>query len=276
MVLATCTASCGAEEVAAPQVLGSSAPRLLHQTWKAEEPPAELAALREGCLRRAGADWQHYFWTDSANRNLVSEHYRWFLPTYDQLPRSVMRADVARYMYLHHFGGVYLDLDVHCLRSPDVLLAALSEPEEGASAASRATILLCPDPDSLSNAVMASLPGAPLWIDVLEAVSDAVRQGTCIGPTECTGPHLLTRVADKRPEDVAPCDSRRVFPYPWQYWALPLWDACHPRDTSRCAEYFPEAWTVHFWVHTWLPVGEARVSGALGSAAAPPSVGEEL
>lgn len=44
-------------------------------------------------------------WTDDDNRQLVKEHYPWFLDTYDSLPKPVMKADASRYLYMHHIGG---------------------------------------------------------------------------------------------------------------------------------------------------------------------------
>ena len=44
-------------------------------------------------------------WTDEDNRRLVTDHYPWFLDTYDSLPKPVMKADASRYLYMHHIGG---------------------------------------------------------------------------------------------------------------------------------------------------------------------------
>lgn len=46
-------------------------------------------------------------WTDEMNRQLVVEHYPWFLDTYDNLPMGIMRADSCRILYMHHVGGVH-------------------------------------------------------------------------------------------------------------------------------------------------------------------------
>ena len=35
----------------------------------------------------------------------MTEHYPWFLDTYDSLPKPVMKADASRYLYMHHMGG---------------------------------------------------------------------------------------------------------------------------------------------------------------------------
>ena len=58
------------------------------------EVPSAVPALRR-------------LWTDDENRRLVTEHYPWFLDTYDSLPKPVMKADASRYLYMHHIGGTW-------------------------------------------------------------------------------------------------------------------------------------------------------------------------
>jgi mannosyltransferase OCH1-like enzyme len=40
--------------------------------------------------------------------------YPWFLETFDGYPYPIQRADAIRYFVLHHFGGIYIDLDDVC------------------------------------------------------------------------------------------------------------------------------------------------------------------
>lgn len=61
-------------------------------------------------------------WTDAKSRELIAEHYPWFLPTFDGYKYKIQRADAIRYFVLHRFGGVYMDLDIGCIRPVDSLL----------------------------------------------------------------------------------------------------------------------------------------------------------
>jgi hypothetical protein len=62
-------------------------------------------------------------WTDAKSREFIATEYPWFLDTYDDYKYPIQRADAIRYFILHHFGGVYLDLDVGCQRPVDPLLS---------------------------------------------------------------------------------------------------------------------------------------------------------
>ena len=50
-------------------------------------------------------------WTDKKAREFIADEYPWFLETFDGYPYPIQRADAIRYFVLHHFGGIYIDLD---------------------------------------------------------------------------------------------------------------------------------------------------------------------
>jgi hypothetical protein len=65
---------------------------------------------------------EYKLWTDESSRTFIEQYYPWFLDTYDGYTYPIQRADAIRYFVLHHYGGVYMDLDVGCMRRMDPLL----------------------------------------------------------------------------------------------------------------------------------------------------------
>ena len=63
---------------------------------------------------------------------------------------------------MHAIGGLYLDIDVECFMPTDRLLSG------------RDVVLQLEDatPKSLNNAVMASVPGHPFWLKVMQLMLD--------------------------------------------------------------------------------------------------------
>ncbi len=109
--------------------------------------------------------WVHKLWTDDENRDFVSKHYPWFLEAYDNLPRHIHRVDAVRYMYLHKFGGVYADLDFESIKPMDEYLKG--------KRLVLGRMRTAPFPaweHSIPNAVMASVPGHPFWLKVLNYI----------------------------------------------------------------------------------------------------------
>src|SRR4029079_14032868 len=84
-------------------------------------PPA-WAAWAES-WRRCNPGWDYRLWTDQALLEFVSAHYPALLEVYRGYGENISRSDAARYMLLHHFGGVYADLDAVCLQAFEPLVA---------------------------------------------------------------------------------------------------------------------------------------------------------
>ena len=88
---------------------------LVHQSWITEEIPEKYRSLTK--------TWQfpevrNVLWTDKGNLELIEHFYPMWLSQYKRLldlPKSsggpVMASDWARLLYLHKFGGIYVDLD---------------------------------------------------------------------------------------------------------------------------------------------------------------------
>jgi len=97
-------------------------PRILHQTWKTEILPDKWSGISQDC-RDMMPDYEYKIWTDEGSRKFINEHYPWFSSTFDAYKYPIQRADAIRYFVLHHFGGIYLDLDIGCLKPLDPLLS---------------------------------------------------------------------------------------------------------------------------------------------------------
>ncbi|KAG5639264.1 hypothetical protein H0H81_004925 [Sphagnurus paluster] len=96
-------------------------PRILHQTWKTEVLPTRWKGISDAC-RAMMPDYEYMLWTDASSREFIAKEYPWFLETFDNYTYPIQRADAIRYFILHYYGGVYLDLDIGCIRPVDPLL----------------------------------------------------------------------------------------------------------------------------------------------------------
>lgn len=82
----------------------TSIPKLFHQSWINDTLPAKFEEWSSSC-RAAHPDWEWVLWTDEDNRRLVERDAPWFIDTYESLQSEIYRADAARNMYMHVFGG---------------------------------------------------------------------------------------------------------------------------------------------------------------------------
>ncbi|TFK75806.1 hypothetical protein BDN72DRAFT_831245 [Pluteus cervinus] len=97
-------------------------PRIIHQTWKSDILPPRWKDISQACRDMMPDYYEYMLWTDASSRDFIAAHYPWFLDTYDDYDYVIQRADAIRYFVLHHFGGVYIDLDIGCRKPMDPLL----------------------------------------------------------------------------------------------------------------------------------------------------------
>lgn len=90
------------------------------QRYDARLVSLHLPALSLRIITRDHSEYM--LWTDASSREFIANNYPWFLTTFDEYTYPIQRADAIRYFVLHYHGGIYLDLDVGCLRPLDPLL----------------------------------------------------------------------------------------------------------------------------------------------------------
>lgn len=101
----------------------STVPAIIHQTWRdAETMPISWQQASNSC-RALHPNYEYHLWTDSDGRRLIEKEFPCLLATFDSYPYAIQRADVIRLIVLYVYGGIYLDLDIICLKSLDQLRA---------------------------------------------------------------------------------------------------------------------------------------------------------
>ncbi len=211
-------------------------PPILHQTWKTDNVPARFRGYIKSWTKY-NPDWTMMFWSDRKLLEFVAEHYPHFLPVYCSYSQGVLRADAGRYMLLHHFGGVYADIDCECV--------APFEPIMGEE-----RIVVCREPVShalvqasfrglpylIFNGTMASPPRHPFWLHVLSLLPGLANAKEAI---DATGPCMLTS-AQRDYDDQA---AFSIHPSP----------LFSPVDSAGRSDSQPQGPTlsVHHWAGTW-------------------------
>lgn len=212
-------------------------PRIIHQTWKTNDLPEKFRAFSES-WKQFNPEWNYTLWSDRDLLEFVAAHYPAYLDLFCSYRQGVQRSDAGRYMLLHHFGGVYADIDAECVRPLDPLTAEIR-------------LILCEEPKThwpwaahyrgqpmmLFNGVMASPAGHPFWLHLLDrmaGVKDAV------DVLDSTGPCLLTgAVLSYTEKEAVRIENENFF---------------NPIDALGGSSFDlsqPECYAIHHWAGTW-------------------------
>ncbi|KAL9178264.1 hypothetical protein ACHAXT_001808 [Thalassiosira profunda] len=131
-------------------------PQIVHQSYKSLAALPKEWADTPPRWQELHPEYEYKFWSDEDNRNLIKEHYHWFLETYDAYPAPIQRADAARYFAVLHYGGIYADMDILPIRHVDPLLQKLDLEEN----ADKEMIVAETYNLGLTNALFASVPNS--------------------------------------------------------------------------------------------------------------------
>jgi mannosyltransferase OCH1-like enzyme len=152
-------------------------PKIVHQTYKTRDLPSNYREWRQSCID-LNPDWEFKIWTDDDNQNLVQMHYPHLLSIYNNYDRKIKKIDMVRYLMLDHYGGVYLDMDMTCLRP----FGTLFDNSKDSTVATQGM-------EEYANAFMASPPHHPLLSEVITALPEAARMPDVL---DATDPGFLT------------------------------------------------------------------------------------
>ncbi|KAF7195098.1 Inositol phosphoceramide mannosyltransferase 3 [Pseudocercospora fuligena] len=150
--------------------LAEPVPKIIHQIFlsdgKTNASISKYEPAIESC-KSLHPSWKAYMWTDSDARDFMSKHYPEIYPHYIGYKQNIQRANVLRYALLHHYGGVYVDLDVTCRVALDAQLG------EGSGVPTLTHLpLLTPGayPAGVNNAFILSRPKHPFLTELLRKV----------------------------------------------------------------------------------------------------------
>ena len=71
-------------------------------------------------------DYQYMLWNFNDIESLIRNHHPWILSTWQTYPYDMQRVDLVKYLVLYHYGGIYLDLDVSCVKNYDSYVQNIS------------------------------------------------------------------------------------------------------------------------------------------------------
>jgi hypothetical protein len=160
-------------------------PHTFHHIWLGPDPlPDEHGPWIE-TWKRHHPEWEFKLWTEE---NLPEDPVR--PEVLDLLRAPVERADILRLEILYHYGGVYLDTDLECLRPLDPVL----DGEE--------FVGVCHKPGRITNTAIAACAKHPLLERALANVRPMEMYWTNASQRlkEVAGPLLLEKIVVDYPE----------------------------------------------------------------------------
>ena len=134
-------------------------PKIIHHIAPADK--SRWHPIWEKCYptwQKHFPEFEHKMWNDGNDiDNFVRDYYPQYWQLYSDFPVHLMRIDFVRFCLLHHFGGIYADMDMFCYKN---FYGELNKSVH---------ILESPYGDEfLESSLMISEPNQDFWIECME------------------------------------------------------------------------------------------------------------
>ena len=91
-------------------------PKVIHQTWLSKEKNDSLDKLRT-TWTTLNPSFVYKYYDDDDIKTYIQTHFdERFQHAYGRILNGSLKADFFRYCVLYHEGGVYIDVDISCLK----------------------------------------------------------------------------------------------------------------------------------------------------------------
>jgi mannosyltransferase OCH1-like enzyme len=158
-------------------------------------------------MRTLLPSWEYRIWNDQETETFVAERFPQYLSSFLSIKRGVVKADIARCMFLFVYGGFYFDTDYKLLHPIDE--GMLSHPCVLPVSRNSGSVF------RIGTAVLGSEPSHPIWKDFVERIflQDQLSDLAEADIEKTTGPEGLTRFYLERKHlyDDAFLPPREVF-----------------------------------------------------------------
>ena len=234
-------------------------PRIIHQTWKTDKIPEVWVESVNAC-KDIHKSYKYILWTHATMKDFVKKEYPEFYKTYNSYPNVIQRCDAFRYLVLYKYGGIYIDMDIKCLKpitdeflsDNDVILSELVYNFFHAS------LFVCVGHNAMekiiNNGVIMTVPKHPILLYTIEQAKKNKNSfyyniNKTIYVFSSTGPICLTFATKKFKSEN---ESSKIKIIDETYF-----EACDLIQVNNEECKFPEhAIGVHLYENSWLDTSD--------------------
>ena len=242
-------------------------PKIIHQIWwQGKDNIPESYPNYCKSWKDKNPDFKYMFWNDKKIIELIKE-YPIYKKKFDKLEHMIQKIDIAKYIILHKYGGIYVDVDSECLKPINnllnnrqiVIIQINVNPFEKVLAYGKFT------GNALQNGVMAGEKNHPFWIHCLntfmnEDMDKKIYETSLKYIFRTTGPALLTKSYEIYPnkDQIIIIPNSKIDPVSWcNYEMLNC-------ANESCAKYYPDAYSIHHFgskhgSHGWTNNAETNI-----------------
>jgi hypothetical protein len=230
-------------------------PKIVHQTWRSDQLPSIFENIRKQ-NKELNHDFEFKLWCHTPGPpdidEFIKKEYYDIYHIFSRTKYGVQKADIARLAILHHYGGIYFDLDMMCIKplqglfefNTDYVYMAM-EPAEQTKKLFNSDKILC-------NAFIAAPAKHPLFKEAMEEIKKLFhKHGDFIyNSFNIFGSDLLAKCMENKNmiRNVKFINRGLVYPINDPKFS-DLSTSMNEVAMLKAADY-GQAYMVHYWIHS--------------------------
>lgn len=180
-------------------------------------------------------NYEFMIWNDADIDKFLQEHYPFILPAFRSVRNHGEAADIARYIMVYHFGGHYVDWDIHLINPYEFLNLCERNPKG---------YLLCDfnDRQSIASECFAAQKNEPYLMALIKEIVTVHDDKSfhSLHTLWYTGPFRMRDALENTPSSQSILKVKDVFVYDYnEIREMPERDMVQPM--------------IHYWMHSWVP-----------------------
>lgn len=231
-------------------------PKIVHQTWRSDTLPSVFQSIYDK-NKEVNPKYDFKLWSHSPGPpdidKFIEKEYPDVYPIFANCKYGVQKADIARLAILHHYGGIYIDLDILCLKhfesfidhGSDFVFASM-EPVEQTMAVFKKDNLLC-------NAFIAAPAKHEVFRKALDIIITLIKNNgdSIYNIFNVFGADIVSSAMTSSEEILSNCRYiNRDLIYPISDPKLTDLPSCEKCIKMIKDGDYKDAYMVHYWIHS--------------------------
>ncbi|RKE52745.1 glycosyltransferase family 32 protein [Sphingobacterium detergens] len=209
-------------------------PKIIHQICF--NTPSELAkrCINSWVCLKEKENFDIIYWNFDKLVDLIQNEYPWAYNSFVTARNYAEAADIGRYLIVYHFGGCYVDWDIH-LNNVDHFISLYNEEVNG-------FVLIDPVNYTIASEFFASPPNERYFLEIVQEINNIYLEGNrdSFFTPQYSGPFQMRKTLSKFQEiDFSLIEVKEVFEYNYS-------------EIKQATSFTKHGILTHFWEHSWI------------------------
>jgi len=229
-------------------------PKIIHMTCKNKNKLSDFYESNLNSWKKFHPDWEVKLYDDDDLNNFFNQYYKKYVKKINAFNRIIFKVDIFKLLVLHKYGGIYVDMDVECLKNFDKLLNNTKK-----------SIIFGYGPYEHNNgnykniklvecAIMIAKANHPFFIELVDNIDYPTNDKNQGNPVHKTGPQFLTKMIEKSKHKKEILLTEPVLFYPINNQMrprVPLEKVIETKKILQTRNFPKESYCVHYFDGSW-------------------------